>query len=79
MEIPLSEPTEIIEEVAELESVFEPRILPLGEWLNEVLDLFSDTLGQVMSSSVLRFFAVFGVFLVTWYLARRFLSAAKAG
>lgn len=79
-EIPqIGDPTELIEDVAELESGFEPLILPLGEWLNEVLNLFSDTLGQIMSSPALSFFAVFGVFLVAWALALRFISAGKTG
>ena len=69
----LLEPVE--EEVAELESGFEPLILSLGEWLDEVLNLFSDTLGQIMSSPALSFFAAFGVFLV----ALRLISAGKAG
>lgn len=71
------EPVE--EEVAELESGFEPLILSLGEWLDEVLNLFFDTLGLIMSSPALSFFAAFGVFLVAWWLALRFISAGKAG
>ena len=74
----LLEPVEeVLEDVAELQGGFEPLILSLGEWLNEVLNLFSDTLGQIMSSPVLRFFAVFGVFLVAWWLALRLISAGK--
>ena len=65
-------------EAVELEGTFEPLILPLGEWLDEVVNLFSDTLGLIMSSPVLRFFAVFGVFLVVWWLALRLISAGKA-
>lgn len=75
----LEELIESVEDVAELESGFEPLILSLGEWLNEVLDIFSDTLTQIMSSPVLRFFAVFGVFLVAWWLALRLISAGKMG
>lgn len=74
---------EVLEDVAELESGlesgFEPLILSFGEWLDEVLNLFSDTLGQIMSSPALSFFAAFGVFLVAWWLALRFISAGKAG
>lgn len=73
----LLEPVE--EEVAELQSGFEPLILSFGEWLNEVLDLFSDTLEQIMSSPALSFFAAFGVFLVAWWLAMRLISATKTG
>ena len=73
----LLEPVE--EEVAELQSGFELLILSLGECLNEVLDLFSDTLEQIMSSPALSFFAAFGVFLVAWWLAMRLISAGKTG
>ena len=65
-------------EAAELKGIFEPLILPLGEWLDEVVNLFSDTLGLIMSSPALSFFAVFGVFLVVWWLALRLISAGKA-
>ena len=76
----LAEPVEeVLEDVAELESGFEPLILSLGEWLDEVLNLFSDTLGLIMSSPALSFFAACGVFLVAWALALRFISAGKAG
>ena len=70
---------EVLEDVAGLQSGFEPLILSFGEWLNEVLDLFSDTLGQIMSSPALSFFAAFGVFLVAWWLAMRLISAGKTG
>lgn len=63
--------------VLEDAEVVQPVVLSLGEWLAETLNLFSDTLSAVMDVGVLRFFAVFGVFLVAVSLARVLLREGQ--
>lgn len=60
------------------EDVFEPLILPLDEWLAEVLGLFADTLGLILQTPVLRFFAVFGLFCVIIGLCLYLVRTGKA-
>ena len=60
-----------------LEPEFEPLILGLSDWLSAVADLFADVLGLILSTPVLRFFAVFGVFLSAFGLAWYFVRTGK--
>lgn len=60
------------------EDVFEPLILPLDEWLTEVLGLFADTLGLILHTPLLRFFAVFGLFCVIIGLCLYLVRTGKA-
>ena len=60
------------------EDTFVPRILPLDEWLTEVLALFSDTLGLILHTPLLRFFAVFGLFCVIIGLCLYLVRTGKA-
>ena len=72
---------EVVEEAAELQSVFEPLVLSLDEYLARVLGLFGATLGAVMDTPPLQFFAAFGLMWValslTAYLVRSGRSLAK--
>ena len=65
------------EEAALFEAEFQPLILSVDEYLSEVVGLFADTLSLVASTPILRFFAVFAVFLAVFGLALRFIGAGK--
>lgn len=60
------------------EDTFVPRILPLDEWLTEVLGLFSDTLRLILHTPLLRFFAVFGLFCVVIGLCLYLVRTGRA-
>ena len=74
----ISEVAEMLGEAA-LEELpeFEPFILPLNEYLSRCLDVFSDTLGVILHTPILRFFAVVGLVCVAVGLCRYLISTGR--
>lgn len=66
---------ELVEDVAELQEAIEPLTFP--EWLNRSVDLFFDILLYVLDVPLLRFFAVFSVFLSACYLLAYLLRTGR--
>lgn len=65
---------ELVEDVAELQAI-EPLTFP--EWLNRSVNLFFDILLYVLDVPLLRFFAVFSVFLSACYLLAYLLRTGR--
>lgn len=66
---------ELVEDVAELQEAIEPLTFP--EWLNRSVNLFFDILLYVLDVPLLRFFAVFSVFLSACYLLAYLLRTGR--